>query len=133
MKGILSILLILMITGICAAQVPDLVGNWTGSQNAYVAENGSYKLYENQSTSLVITEQRDRLFTGYVTYPSDGKEIVEYLAGAIGQDNKTFYVGEMNEGYDFGTIISDDEIELIYLADGENGRTVINTLYRVKE
>jgi uncharacterized protein YxeA len=133
MKGILSILLILMITGICAAQVPDLVGNWTGSQNAYVAENGSYKLYENQSTSLVITEQKDRLFTGYVTYPSDGKEIVEYLAGAIGLDNKTFYVGEMNEGYDFGTIISEDEIELIYLADGENGRTVINTLYRIKE
>jgi hypothetical protein len=133
MKGILSILLILMITGICTAQVPDLVGNWTGSQNTYVAENGSYKLYENQSTSLVITEQKDRLFTGYVTYPSDGKEIVENLAGAIGLDNKTFQVAESNEGYDFGTIISDNEIELIYLADGENGRTVINTLYRIKQ
>lgn len=133
MKSIWSILLILMITGICTAEVPNLVGNWTGSQNTYVAENGSYKLFENQSTSLVITEQKDRLFTGYVSYPSDGKEIVEYLAGAIVLDNKTFYVGEMNEGYDIGTIISDDEIELIYLADGENGRTVINTLYRIRE
>jgi len=122
-----------MTAGICTAEVPDLVGNWAGSQNTYVAENGSYKLFENQSTSLVIAEQKDRLFTGYVTYPSDGKEIVENLAGAIGLDNKTFYVGEMNEGYDFGTIISDDEIELIYLADGENGRTVINRLYRMKE
>lgn len=125
--------MILMTTGICTAEVPYLVGNWTGSQNTYVAENGSYRLFENQSTSLVITEQKDRLFTGYVTYPSNGKEIVEYLAGAIGLDNKMFYVGEMNEGYDFGTIISEDEIELIYLADGENGRTVINTLYRIKE
>jgi len=133
MKGFWLILVILMITGICTAEVPYLVGNWTGSQNTYVAENGSYRLFENQSTSLVITEQKDRLFTGYVTYPSDGKEIVEYLAGAIGLDNKTFYVGEMNEGYDFGTIISEDEIELIYLADGENGRTVINTLYRINE
>jgi len=133
MKGILSILLILMITGICAAQVPDLVGNWTGSQNTYVAENGSYKLYENQSTSLVITEQKDRLFTGYVTYPSDGKEIVENLAGAIGLDNKTYYIAESKEGYDFGMIISDDEIEHMYLADGENGRIVINRLYRMKE
>ena len=122
-----------MTAGICTAEVPDLVGNWAGSQNTYVAENGSYKLFENQSTSLVIAEQKDRLFTGYVTYPSDGKEIVENLAGAIGSDNKTFYVSEMNEGYDFGTIISDDEIELIYLADGENGRTVINRLYRMKE
>jgi len=133
MKEIWLILLILMTAGICTAEVPDLVGNWAGSQNTYVAENGSYKLFENQSTSLVIAEQKDRLFTGYVTYPSDGKEIVENLAGAIGLDNKTFYVGEMNEGYDFGTIISDDEIELIYLADGENGRTVINRLYRMKE
>jgi len=133
MKEIWLILLILMTAGICTAEVPDLVGNWAGSQNTYVAENGSYKLFENQSTSLVIAEQKDRLFTGYVTYPSDGKEIVENLAGAIGLDNKTFYVGEMNEGYDFGTIISDDEIELIYLADGENGRTIINRLYRMKE
>jgi len=133
MKGIWLVLLILMTTGICTAEFPYLVGNWTGSQNTYVAENGSYKLLENQSTNLVIIEQKDRLFTGYVTYPSDGKEIVENLAGAISLDNKTFYVAELNEGYDIGTIISDDEIELIYLADGEKGRTVINTLYRIKE
>lgn len=126
-------MLILMTTGICTAEVPYLVGNWTGSQNTYVAENGSYKLLENESTSLVITEQKDRLFTGYVTYPADGKEIVESLAGAIGLDNKMFYVAESSEGYDFGTIISEDEIELIYLADGENGRTVINRLYRMNE
>ncbi len=132
MKEIWLVLLILMTTGICAAQVPNLVGNWTGSQNAYVAENGSYKLLENESTSLVITEQKDRLFTGYVTYPSNGKEIVENLAGAIGLDNKTFHIAELNEGYDFGTIISDDEIELIYLADGGQGRMVINKLHRVK-
>ncbi len=132
MKGIWLTLVILLTTGICIAQVPYLVGNWTGSQNAYIAENGVYRLSENESTSLVIIEQKDRLFTGYVTYPSDGKEIVENLAGAIGLDNKTFYMAELNEGYDFGTIISDDEIELIYLADGENGRTVINTLYRIK-
>ena len=133
MKGIWLISLILMTTGICTAHVPNLVGNWTGSQNAYIAENGSYKLLENESTRLAIVEQKDRLFTGYVTYPSNGKEIVENLAGAIGLDNKTFYMAELNAGYDFGTIISGDKIELIYLADGKNGRTVINTLYRIKE
>lgn len=132
MKRIWLVSLILMTMGICTAQVPNLVGNWTGSQNAYVAENGSYKLSENESTSLAITEQKDRLFNGYVTYPSNGREIVENLAGAISLDNKTFYVAELNEGYDFGTIISDDEIELIYLADEDGGRTVINKLYRMK-
>jgi hypothetical protein len=133
MKGIWLILSILTTMGICAAQVPDLVGNWTGLQSAYIAENGVYRLSENESTNLAIIEQRDRLFTGYVTYPSDGKEIVENLAGAIGLDNKTLFIAELNEGYDFGTIISDDEIELIYLADGGQGRTVINKLYRIKE
>lgn len=133
MKAIGLILLILMTMGICTAEVPDFVGNWTGSQNTYVAENGSYKLFENQSTRLVIIEQKDRLFKGFVTYPSDDKVIVENLAGAIGLDNKTFYVVESNEGYDIGTVISDDVIELIYLADGENGRTVINTLYRMEK
>ena len=132
MKGIWLALLILTTAGICTAQVPDLVGNWTGSQNAYIAENGVYILSENESTHLVITEQNDRLFTGYVTYPSNGRDVAEGIAGAIGLDNKTLQIAELIDGYDFGTIISDDEIELIYLADGENGRTVIDRLFRIK-
>ncbi len=132
MKAIWSVLLILMTMGICTAQVPDLVGNWTGTQNAYIAENGVYKLSENETTNLVIIEQKDRLFTGYLTYPLNGKEIVESFAGSIGLDNKMLYIAELNEGYDFGTIISDDEIELIYLADGEKGRNVIDKLRRIK-
>ncbi len=132
MKGIWLALLILTTAGICTAQVPDLVGNWTGSQNAYIADNGVYILSENESTHLVITEQNDRLFTGYVTYPSNGRDVAEGIAGAIGLDNKTLQIAELIDGYDFGTIISDDEIELIYLADGENGRTVIDRLFRIK-
>ncbi len=132
MKAIWSVLLILMTMGICTAQVPDLVGNWTGTQNAYIAENGVYKLSENETTNLVIIEQKDRLFTGYLTYPLNGKEIVESFAGSIGSDNKMLYIAELNEGYDIGTIISDDEIELIYLADGEKGRNVIDKLRRIK-
>lgn len=132
MKSIWLAALILATAGICAAQLPDLVGNWTGSQNAYIAENGVYNLSENESTRMIITEQKDRLFTGYVTYPSNGKEVAENFAGAIGLDNKTLQIAELFDGYDFGTIISDDEIEIIYIADGENGRTVINRLYRIK-
>ena len=131
MKWILSILLILMITGICTAQVPDLVGNWTGSEIAYIAENGTYKLLEDGSVRLVISDQKDRLFTGYLTYSLDGKDIVESFAGTIGLDNRMVHIAELNDGYDFGTIISNDEIELIYLADGENGRAAIEKLYRM--
>ena len=124
--------LIILITGVCAAQAPDLVGNWTGNTTGYFDADGAYNLLENDSIILAVTEQNDRLFTGSITYTREGEEIVEDFAGAIGADNKTLYIAE-SKGYGFGTIISEDEIELIYLADGENGRTVINTLYRIKE
>ena len=109
-----------MAMGICAAEVPNLVGNWTGTQNGYVNEDGVAKLFENGSISLVITEQNDRLFTGNLTYTINGAELVKGLADAIGLDNKTHYIAEFDQGYDMGTIISDNEIELIYLADGGN-------------
>ena len=85
------------------------------------------KLSENGSISLVITEQNDRLFTGNLTAMLNGEEIVKGLAGAIGLDNKALYIAEFDQGYDIGTIISKDEIELIYLADGETGRAFIDT------
>jgi hypothetical protein len=116
--------------GICAAEIPDLLGNWTGSAIGYVADDGSYNLSEN-NISFTIIEQNERLFAGNLTYTLNGKDIVEAFAGAIGLDNKTLYIAEFNEGYDQGTIISNDEIELIYLADGKMGRAFIDTLHRV--
>jgi len=89
------------------------------------------KLSENGSISLVITEQNDRLFTGNLTAMLNGEEIVKGLAGAIGLDNKALYIAEFDQGYDIGTIISKDEIELIYLADGEMGQVFIDKLHRI--
>ncbi len=117
--------------GISTAQVPSLVGNWTGSQNAYAAEDGSYKLMENMSISLNILEQKDCLFKGNIAYTLNGKELVESFAGAIGLDNKTLYITESKKGYDLGTIISDDEVELIYLQDGAFGWASVEKLHRI--
>jgi predicted RNA-binding protein with PIN domain len=41
-------------------------------------------------------------------------------------------MAEFIEGYDFGTIISDNEIELIYLQDGESAETFIEKYHRMK-
>jgi hypothetical protein len=133
MKEIWLILLILLGVGISTAEVPDLVGKWTGTVNEYVAEDGSYKFLENGSINLAIVEQKDRLFTGNITYKTrNGTEIVEGFAGAIGLDNKTLYIAEFEEGYDIGTIISDNEIELIYLADGKIGAAAIDKFHRIE-
>ena len=49
-----------------------------------------------------------------------------------GLDNKTLYESN-SAGLFFGTIISDDEIEMIYLQDGEMGRVFIDRLHRIEE
>ncbi|MFB3765530.1 MAG: hypothetical protein ACE14P_09830 [Methanotrichaceae archaeon] len=126
------VLLAFLAIGICTAQVPNLVGNWVGSEKGYFTSNGSYKLTENLSVTLVIAEQNDRLFTGYLKYPlENGTTTTENFSGAIGLDNKTLYIAEFKEGYDLGTIIHDNEIELIYLQDGAMGGTDIDNLRRV--
>ena len=119
-------------TGICAAKVPDLLGKWTGLESWYGEVNGSAKLTENKSLNVTVVEQKNRLFTGNLTYMlENGTEIDEGFAGAIGLDNKTLYFAEFNEGYDMGTIISNDEIELIYLQDGKMAEATIGRLHRI--
>jgi homoaconitase/3-isopropylmalate dehydratase large subunit len=108
------VLLAFLAMGIGTAEIPDLMGNWISTQNVF----------------LVIVEQNDWIFTGYLTYMMNGTEIVENFAGAVGLDNKTLYIAEFNEGYDFGTMISDDEMEWIYLADGKLGMVAIDKFHR---
>jgi hypothetical protein len=125
--------LVFLATGICAAEVPDLLGKWTGLESWYGVVNGSAKLTENHSFDLIVEEQKDHLFTGNLSWKSEnGTEIVEGFSGAIGPDNRTLYLSEFNEGYDLGTIISDDEIELIYLQDGKKAETSVARLHRIK-
>jgi hypothetical protein len=127
----LLVLLVFLATGICTAQLPNLVGNWAGFENGYFASNGSYKLV-NLSINLTMMEQKDRLFRGNLTTAfENGTRITEDFAGAIGLDNKTLYIAEFREGYDLGTIISDSEIELIYLQEGKMGGALFYTLHRM--
>ncbi len=127
------LVLVFLATGICAAEVPNLLGKWTGLESWYGEVNGSAKLTENASLNVTVIEQKNRLFTGNLTYKlENGTEIVEGFSGAIGLDNKTLYIAEFNEGYDLGTIISHDEMELIYLQDGKMAETTIGSLHRQK-
>lgn len=126
------VLLAFLAMGICAAQVPNLMGNWAGFENGYSAKNGSYKTFENGSINLSIVEQKGHVFTGNVTYAVKGKEMAEPFAGAIGSDNKTVYITEIHKGYAIGTIVSDDKIDLIYLSDGETGSATFEEYRRVK-
>ena len=137
MRGIwyLTILVFaLLATGICTAKVPDLVGNWTGSHEGYHKGQGTVEQLEEGVVSLVINEQNDRVFMGNLTYRmANGAEGTDGFAGAIGSDNKTLYIAEFGTGYDLGTIISEDEIDLIYINDGKTGEAAIEKLHRIRE
>ena len=123
-------LYVLLAAGICTGQLPDLLGQWTGPTTGYVEGNGVFNLAENTSINLSVIEQKDRLFTGNITYTRDGREFSESIAGAIGLDNATLYIAE-NNGYGFGKIISENEIEMIYLEDGVGKVVAIDRLFRV--
>jgi len=140
MKNISSIGLLvfaLFATGICAAETPDLVGTWAATGPGY-NEKAGYVNEEGLGTvTFNITEQNGRIFNGEMTYLMNGTDVSEGFAGAIGADDKTLYVTEFVSGYDFGTVISEDEIELIYIQDGEQdsgaAEIFIQTLHRVVE
>lgn len=136
MKKIWSFALLVLVfwtMGMCTAEVPNLLGSWTGLGNDLYNENGTVKSTENWSVNATIVEQKDRLFAGNLTYlDKNGTEVVEGFAGAIDWDNKKLYIAEFREGYDIGTIISEDEIELIYLQDGKMGNAEIDRLHRIK-
>jgi len=135
MKKILSFALLVLVflaTGISAAKVPDLQGNWTGSWSGYNDGKGYSNVSENGSILFNFEEQRDRLFIGNLTIKLKNETFASGFAGAIGLDNKTLYISQFDKGYSLGTIISNDEMELIYLSDGKGGSVAIDRLYRIK-
>ena len=135
MKKILCFALLVMVflaTGISAAKVPDLQGNWTGSWSGYDDGKG-YPNLSDGSMFFNVTEQKDRLFAGNLTIKQKNETTASGgFAGAIGLDNKTLYISQFDKGYSLGTIISNDEMELIYLSDGKAGSVAIDRLHRIK-
>ncbi|KQC14703.1 MAG: hypothetical protein WCY97_03865 [Methanothrix sp.] len=116
-----------------AAEIPSLVGSWAGAGPGYNAAAGYIDEGVYCNLTFNVTEQNGRLFNGEMTYQLDGVDIVEGFAGAIASDGETFYVAEFISGYDVGTIISEDEIEVIYFQEGEAGEIFVKTLRRVAE
>ena len=135
MKKIWSFALLVLVflaTGITAAKVPDLQGNWTGSWSGYDDGKGYSNVSENGSILFYFEEQKDRLFIGNLTIKLKNETVGSGFAGAISLDNKTLYISQFDKGYSLGTVISNDEMELIYLSDGIGGSVAIDRLHRIE-
>lgn len=121
--------------GLSIADVPNLVGNWTGLGEGY--QNGMGYLNENEAGAVtyMISEQKDRFFSGYIIINDSSEHKVlspmtEAFSGVIALDNRTLYIAEYDKGYDIGTLISNDVAELYYLEDGKNAGAFILSLTR---
>jgi hypothetical protein len=124
---------LLAAAGVSSAQLPDLVGNWTGTSAGYIEGKGYWEASNSDVIVMMVEEQKKRLFTGRIIFRlAEGTRGVKGFSGSIALDNKTLYIAESDKGYDIGTMISPDEMELIYLEDGANLTAGIDHLYREK-
>lgn len=134
MKGIKAVLLLCVfacMAGVTTADIPSLIGNWTGS---YVEYNSGQGFSENEAGHFFvnITEQQDRIFVGYSSYTkSDGTEVIRELAGVISADGTELSLAEQNNGYSTGKIIGTDEFELVYLSDSDPIAVAIDRFFRI--
>lgn len=113
-----------------AAEVStNLTGSWVGSLQGYSEGTGYYD--SNNTLTLQVTGQQGRIFNGTMSIvEADGSTTTRSIAGVIGSDKKSFTVVQSDTGYDFGTIVSDNEIELVYVTDKEPATVVIDSFKR---
>jgi len=117
---------------VAAAETPSLTGNWTGTMVGYEYGTG-YTNFSGYTITMSVTEQRDRLFSGTFFFTNEsGFHVWENapFAGVIGRDGKTLTMIENGGGYSSASIISSDEIEIIYADGNEPFNIALNALKR---
>ena len=109
-----------------AKNIPNLIGKWQGENIKSSLKKGFVK----SNNVVEITEQRNRLFKGYVTHKG-GKEA---FVGVIKSDYKNFYWADSSndDGKVIGTILKKNKIETCYLDSGRDAVAGCSILLREK-
>ena len=119
-------LLIFFLTSISvnAKKIPNLIGKWEGENIKSTLQKGFLK----SKNVIEITEQKNRLFKGYVIHKG-GKEA---FVGVIKSDHKTFYWADSSDddGKVIGTILKKNKIETCYLDSGKDAVVGCSILFR---
>ena len=107
-----------------AKKIPNLIGKWQGENIQSSLKHGFIK----SKNTVEITEQRNRLFRGYVVHKG-GKEA---FVGVIRSDYKNFYWADSSndDGKVIGTILNKNKIETCYLDSGKDAIAGCSILLR---
>jgi hypothetical protein len=107
-----------------------MLGNWTGSAKGYI-ERAGYRDFSVANLTMSVTEQHDRFFSGTMTFPlANGSTRSEAFAGVIWTGGKSFRIVEYASGHDDGIILSENEIEMVYMDDNDPSFIMLDTLKR---
>ena len=119
-------LLIFFLTSISvnAKKIPNLVGKWEGENIKSTLKKG----FVRSNNVVEITEQRNRLFKGYVIHKG-GKEA---FVGVIRSDYINFYWADSSndDGKVIGIILQKNKIETCYLDSGRDAVAGCSILLR---
>ena len=107
-----------------AKKIPNLIGKWEGENIKSTLKKGFLK----SKNVIEITDQKNRLFKGYVIHKG-GKEA---FVGVIKSDYKTFYWADSSDddGKVIGTILKKNKIETCYLDSGKDAVVGCSILLR---
>ena len=107
-----------------AKKIPNLVGNWEGENIKSTLKKGFLK----GKNIIEITEQKNRLFKGYVIHKG-GKEA---FVGVIRSDYINFYWADSgnDDGKVIGIILKKNKIETCYLDSGRDAVVGCSILLR---
>ena len=108
-----------------AKNIPNLTGKWQGENIKSSLKKGFVK----SNNVVEITEQKNRLFKGYVIHKG-GKEA---FVGVIRSDYKNFYWADSSndDGKVIGIILKKNKIETCYLDSGRDAVAGCSILLRV--
>jgi hypothetical protein len=111
------------------AEMPDMVGNWTGvmdsvgwEKNTAWMPNETVSYWPNGEEMLMITEQNGTMFSGKIV-PKLSPRSAEVALGVIGSDNVTVNMVD-EDGYYYGEMMSPTKMELFYQEVDMEGMTV---------
>ena len=106
-----------------AADVPNLVGTWTGTTDSVSVKFGM----RTRERTVHITEQTDRRFRGYFDYEAGRKDFF----GIVFPDNTSFaWVSTTSKGDVQGRILAADHIAACYVEAGPEATAGCSDLTR---
>jgi hypothetical protein len=88
--------------------------------------------YPNMTLVMAVKEQNGRFFSGkFIFMQKDRAVSTKTFAGVLDRDNQGFSLIEQGGGYDSGTLVGTDQIELIYRNDAAPYSIAVDSLKRV--